>query len=123
MSEPGNGQSKKAIKKRALLTGLWIKVSGLCHWCQRLTVLPYELPKSASDGVRPPNMATIDHLVTRLQAPRGKLSTSGGVVLACNHCNHQRDLAVQYLLGKITNPRKQRKAQRLLARMPQFNAS
>jgi hypothetical protein len=57
-----------------------------CYWCRRPTELVV-LEKHRNDY--PDNMATIDHLNSRLSEHRGKL-TGPQTVLSCYRCNHTR---------------------------------
>ena len=66
-----------------------------CHWCLVVTCLiTRNIPKGIRFNEEPvTNQATIDHLFSKRHgnAQRDK----GGVVLACYHCNFQRNNAEQ----------------------------
>lgn len=56
----------------------------MCFWCGRLTRL--------HSKQRDPDLATVDHLYSRLHIKRAKNKTK---VLACQECNHARSVADQ----------------------------
>lgn len=58
-----------------------------CHWCGTPTVL--EAPSAAS-----PDLATIDHLVDRVEAHElgiSRAERNERAVLACQRCNQRRN--------------------------------
>jgi hypothetical protein len=72
---------------------LW-KKNDRCYWCGRKTIIfKYKRHKKV-----PPNAATTDHLISRLNPLRGNVR--GITVLACNKCNHERGVREMRLLHK-----------------------
>lgn len=73
---------------------LWEYQHGRCFWCRCQMVQPEgdqrHLPKRLRN---PPNMATIDHLDSRLSPERGQHSGEWRHVLACRTCNEARSAA------------------------------
>lgn len=55
-----------------------------CHWCARPTVLGW-------DNVQQPDLATVDHILSRLAAPNeAHYHSEDNQVLACYECNQRR---------------------------------
>ncbi len=79
--------SAKIRKRREKL---YKEVSGKCFWCGVGTVMP---ERGKHDAIPVENLATIDHLRTRLhQEERSKPNTTNEerTVLACWACNNTR---------------------------------
>lgn len=77
------GSSVQIRKQRERL---FVFQRGRCYWCGIQTVL---MSGQSRHKQNPPNMATIDHLYSRLSPDRGKVR--GYVhVLACLKCNNER---------------------------------
>lgn len=78
--------SKKTARRRRRL---W-DADPHCYWCGQLTVelnlKPYEKP--------PGNLATLDHLRSRLDVTRGT-TLAVSTVLSCLRCNNERAAAEQ----------------------------
>ncbi len=67
-----------------------------CHWCKCLTV-----PPNPNGGGGPDNMATLDHLFSRL-VKQPKYVGDGRTpvtVLACRKCNHARAVQDEVNMG------------------------
>lgn len=94
-----------------------------CHWCGVETITPkaitkryeiYKLPaKERKKELYPPNMATVDHLYSRLNPVRAyykRTKRDIPVVLSCAQCNHERGVEehrhltkeVQDYIGRIS---------------------
>ena len=73
---------------RAQKERLWLK-NPYCHWCGCLTVL---LPPESKRKYFPSNMATIDHVRSRLHPARREpvYGEERRHVLACRQCNQRR---------------------------------
>ncbi len=102
------GASKRRKRER-----LWIKQKGKCWWCKKkkMTVNPvYYMPNSGKNI--PKNLATFEHLDSRLSENRGhQRAGEERIVLACYHCNWARGNAeverakrdkLPYVNGEIT---------------------
>ena len=77
----------RSVKKRR--TNLWNR-DPHCYYCGCLTILPDDVEGYKDKGhikVTPNNMATIEHLISRLHPLRGK--TKGITTLACYKCNNE----------------------------------
>lgn len=95
-----------------------------CHWCGRLTVINNK--SEWKHGEDHSNVATLDHLVSRLEIPYGTnrpnlYKKAKTMVLACWKCNNDRNRLVAEQLSK-TNPERLWKGARnekrsLLARL------
>lgn len=94
------GQKRlSSYKKRRI--NLW-KQNPHCHWCGCVTILPDDILKD--DHERIPyteNMATVDHLYTRLTGLRYTMPSINGcnTVLACNKCNNDRNRVEEKMIG------------------------
>jgi 5-methylcytosine-specific restriction endonuclease McrA len=70
-----------------------------CHWCHCRTVW---WVKATNHKNKPPNAATLDHLISRLNPLRYKMPSYPKelFVLACQSCNHKRgvqeDIALRH---------------------------
>ena len=91
MARRSNWQKKKREK-------LWKENEGKCCYCNILTVLPTE--KNAN--FFPDNLATLDHLINKLEKNRKtpNRSNQNRVVLACRNCNHARGKFDEFRLMK-----------------------
>ncbi len=83
------------MPRQKLRIRLW-KEDPHCRFCKVLTILPESLPAEIKNGRRniksvPDNMATIDHLESRLNPVRRKLRGMLSVTLSCNKCNFERN--------------------------------
>lgn len=71
-----------------------------CHWCGRRLICPRSL---TVNGRLPkgyvPNMATIDHIDSRLSPERGKHPGKVRTVLSCRKCNELRAAAEVERIG------------------------
>ena len=82
-------KSLKAVRDR-----LW-KKNPHCRYCGVVTILPQHVIKGR-DGLHrlrhfPDNMATIDHLRSRLDPERGNhIPSERRYILSCNKCNNKR---------------------------------
>lgn len=87
MSRRAHGQVGRSDRGRQRRY-LWSKNPN-CHWCGQPTVLTYD------GGVQPENLATIDHLRSRLHPSRREDAKpqERRRVLACWKCNHERGKA------------------------------
>ena len=77
----------KNIRKRR--EKLWNEEGGKCHWCSRETSLP---PKGEAKVIPTPDLATLDHLRTRLDKNRQEpnVNNEQRTLLACWQCNNLR---------------------------------
>lgn len=67
---------------------LWQEQNGLCYWCRQPTVITKNGQKK---GMYPLNMATIDHLRSRLHPDRREPARGQQrLVMACLACNQGR---------------------------------
>lgn len=73
---------------------MFAKQEGLCHWCNGPMVLLHGVCTYP-----PKNLATIDHLDSRLSPERGKHSGKLRKVAACWECNNKRAAAEERSLG------------------------
>ena len=84
---------KNTPRKRAKL---FAEQDGRCHWCNQPMLPSWTYRK----GVRvPDNLATLEHLDSRLSKERGKHPGERRVVLACNVCNEARNKQEQAQLS------------------------
>jgi hypothetical protein len=83
-----------SLKLRKRREKLWVKENGKCYWCGCLTILP---DRGEHFPIAPDNLATIDHLRSRLQQSRQEPNhgVEERTVLACFQCNHLRGLLDQ----------------------------
>lgn len=75
------------MKRREIRAQLYIDQLGLCYYCNQLTVFLI----SSWDTPLPPNAATIEHLINKMDTsnrPNTKL------VLACYKCNQEKEREV-----------------------------
>lgn len=76
--------SEKVKKRRE---NLWIRNNGECYYCGTHTVLPNALISKSP----PPNMATLDHIRSRLGTNKDRNEPNNNneerTVLACWQCN------------------------------------
>jgi hypothetical protein len=86
-------QTSTQLKHRKVLR-LFEEQDGRCFWCKKPMVLfqRERLHRKGRKGkVRlPQNLATLEHLDSRLSPERGKHNGERRIVLACAHCNHLR---------------------------------
>ena len=75
---------QKAKKVRKIL---W-ESNRFCHWCKRETVLLEDFKYERGGPKPPPNMATIEHLYSRLSSVPRKPKNEK--VIACEECNQKR---------------------------------
>lgn len=77
----------KNIRKRR--EKLWKEESGKCFWCGVITSLP---PQGEAKVIPTPELATLDHLRTRLDNTRQEPNTQNEqrTVLSCWACNNAR---------------------------------
>lgn len=64
---------------------LWHRQRGACYWCHRSIVIINKYLKYPPD-----NLATFEHLDSRLSPERGRHPGERRVVLACLRCNNER---------------------------------
>lgn len=84
---------------RILKIRLWER-DNRCHWCRKPTVLT-----DIKGGQLPPNSATIDHLISRLNPARWVKKKKGQKnerrrVLACYSCNQKRSFQETLCLSR-----------------------
>lgn len=72
-------------KKRQSKVAKFLRQDGKCYWCGRDMVLTF-----AKKHGRRGDLATFEHLVSRISEERGKRSSAARVVLACRRCNNAR---------------------------------
>ncbi len=92
------------LKKRR--ERLWTENDGLCKYCGIKTVLPNE----TNENYHPDNLATIDHLINKLERKkRLKPNCTGEIrlVLACRKCNFLRGKLDEFRLIKGLRFKKQ----------------
>ncbi len=89
-------------RKRRKLLLRWEQQKGLCHWCEKPTILIMRPPSQGMRFFLPvPNEATLDHLRSRLHPDR--LEPANGeirLVMACRQCNNERGQAEEAALPK-----------------------
>ena len=90
--------SKRVHFQRAYL---WFRQRGLCHWCKKPTLLVAGMQETDYLKHRdaPKNLATIDHLDSRLNPERGKKAGELRKVVACWQCNNDRGIKEEKALG------------------------
>lgn len=76
----------KSLKKRR--ERLWIENDGICKYCGIKTILP----EQNNLNYLPKNLATVDHLINKLEEKRQVPNHSNEIrsVLACRECNFIR---------------------------------
>ena len=89
----------KNIRKRR--EKLWIEMDGKCHWCGTNTILP---PRGSTKIEHRDNLATLDHLRTRLDDNRLQPNDSNEerTTLACWACNNRRGILSQIAHEEVT---------------------
>src|ERR1700682_86661 len=75
-------------KRRAKL---WIKQEGLCNWCHRETLMPWDPGYFRKNGALSGKAATLDHLHSRLSGHRSKSYQLDEFIMACATCNFKRN--------------------------------
>lgn len=80
----GIAKKRQMRKQRAMLFFLQ---DGKCHWCKCDMILTF----AAQPDKQPGNLATIDHLDSKWSKDRGKHAGEYRRVLACWHCNQERN--------------------------------
>lgn len=72
---------------------LFIEQNQMCHWCGIKTLLP----KRGKKSEQPDNMATVDHLRTKLEKNRKEPNPTNKprTVLSCRKCNLERGLVLE----------------------------
>lgn len=82
----------KNIRKRR--EKLWIEKEGKCYWCGVDTILP---PRGVKRYMPPMNLATLDHLRTRMDGDREEPNSTNEerTVLCCWQCNNIRGVLHQ----------------------------
>lgn len=69
-----------------------------CHWCKCLTVWE----NSSAGEVEPDNLATVDHLFSRLSGKKtGDNNSKQVTVLSCKKCNQDRAKAEEKAMGRV----------------------
>ena len=80
---------KLFLRRRAKL---WAQQKGLCYWCHCQTTLT-KGPSRKGEKI-PPDLATIDHLRSRLHPNRQEPACGQQrLVMACSACNNKRGAA------------------------------
>jgi hypothetical protein len=84
----------KNVRKRR--DKLWTEKHGKCFWCGINTILPH---KGENRNQYDANLATLDHLRSRLEMSRHEpnFSNEERTVLSCLLCNHTRGRIAQML--------------------------
>jgi 5-methylcytosine-specific restriction endonuclease McrA len=94
--------SSNAVTRRALF-----KADPHCHWCGCLTIIPNVPRWERGELTDPPNLATVDHVISRrTRKSRLQYHSPKNKVLACFSCNVKRAMRENALLGKMTEKRK-----------------
>jgi hypothetical protein len=99
MNKEQLGMSAKIRKRREKL---WKEVSGKCFWCGVDTVMP---ERGKHDALPVENLATIDHLRTRLhkeERSKPNKNNEERTVLACWVCNNLRGILDQKTMEIFT---------------------
>lgn len=78
--------TKRRQRRRARL---WRIQKGRCHWCKQITRLPEHCTIGRGEAL-PDDLATIDHLDSRLSDERGTRPGEARTVMACWRCNFRR---------------------------------
>lgn len=76
---------------------LFERQDGKCHWCGEQMLDPAII----YEDKQPDNLATLDHLDSRLSEERGKHSDNIRRVLACRRCNGNRGAKEQAQLSEF----------------------
>lgn len=89
----------KNIRKRR--DKLWQDKKAQCYWCRIETILP---PRGATRIEHKDNLATLDHLRSRLKPNRQEPNTTNEerTVLSCWKCNNIRGRLDQLVTQEIT---------------------
>jgi hypothetical protein len=83
----GKGNNKGSDWKHRKRAMLWEEQQGRCYWCNLQMV---QTSPSQPGRPDPPNMATFEHLDSRLTPERGKHAGTRRIVLVCQSCNGAR---------------------------------
>ncbi len=75
--------------KRQRLKNL-LKSDPHCYWCGRLVILGNRNRDGKEYTTRPPNMATLDHIISRINK-KWKKGMRNCLVLSCTECNQKRN--------------------------------
>lgn len=99
------GDRKRAYDKRrkARLSALFVIQGGLCFYCQRLM---QALGSFTGTGKTPGDLATVEHLNSRLNPAR---AVHNPIVIACHACNQKRARLEERALLKIGLPKGEEK--------------
>lgn len=81
--------SKERQYRRKLF---WDKNDGRCFYCGQKTILPEMLPFGIASTTPPPNMATIDHVISRNHTLFIHAKQNDFIVLCCLDCNHLKSV-------------------------------
>ena len=92
---PTSSQKKKLQRVRQKKK-LYEDQGGLCYWCGHKMLWKWEYCKHATP---PRNLATWEHLDSRLSIERGQHPGEKRIVLACKECNEDRAAAEESNLG------------------------
>lgn len=91
-------------RRKRRKTRLFEMQGGLCYYCKKPMLLSFEHYKHS-----PKNLATFEHLDSRLSSERGKHQGERRVVLACWECNNNQAREVEKKLLPISELRERSK--------------
>lgn len=83
-----------SARRRRKKIRLFVDQDGRCHYCRIPMLLSFH-----HMAHQPANLATIEHLDSRLSGERGKHHGEIRIVLACRQCNHERGTQEYNLLS------------------------